>query len=205
MYRTATVITLEECSMCYLDKNAYEKSLLEMNEKHQRTLINYFLKNPVFKGIDKKKFHMKYFNLLTLQKLNFREKLIQENEEGKYVYFLKSGEYEISFKKTLLETEDFIKLFEGKEYINKLDTENGYEDLRLQKFLNQAKFMKITIIHDQEVIGLEDMIDDKRINIFTVTSISYGCEYYRVDREVNLNKQSISKLFMITIHLYDQT
>jgi hypothetical protein len=127
---------------------------------------------------------MKYFNLLTLQKLNFREKLIQENEEGKYVYFLKSGEYEISMKKTLLETEELIKLLEGKEISNINDTENGFEDLRLQKFLNQSKFMKITIINDQEVIGLEDMIDDKGINIFTVTSISYGCEYYRVDRKV---------------------
>ena len=58
-------------------------------------------------------FYNKYFNLFVFMKFEPGDYIMSENEEAKYLYILKKGEYEISFKKSVGELNETIKKMGG--------------------------------------------------------------------------------------------
>jgi CRP-like cAMP-binding protein len=106
--RTATIIALEDTHMAILDKNNFDECLKELNEKLNRINLHMLVTTPIFEGITKNQFQKYFFNYFVFHKFARGHKLISENEPIDNVYFLKEGEYEIYFKKSLLELNNLI-------------------------------------------------------------------------------------------------
>ena len=167
-----------------MNKDDYQKTLLDLTEKHKKAVTSLFIKNPIFKMIEKKKFLLKYYNLFTFHSLDYREILIKEKEVSKYVYFIKSGDYEVSINNNLLHIHDVIKWLEGEDPDANKEKQRYFEDNLFENFFKEIRYMRVAILKTLEVAGLDFLLFDKNIDIFSVKAISNGCDYYRIEKRV---------------------
>ena len=79
--------------------------------------------NKLFFECDKFIFLKKYFNFFVCTKSIKGKKLIEEDKNVENVYFIRKGEYQVSFKKSLFEIIQIINDIEGKDNTNDLEIE----------------------------------------------------------------------------------
>jgi len=112
--RTATIITKKDCYLGILDKNSYNKTLNEHNNKKLNNHINYFIKGPIFNNFPKIIFFKNVFNLFEFKNIQKGNLITKENEFNEHIIFLKEGIFEVRLKCSLLEINKIIKLLGGK-------------------------------------------------------------------------------------------
>jgi len=112
--RTATIITKKDCYLGILDKNSYNKTLNEHNNKKLNNHINYFIKGPIFNNFPKIIFFKNVFNLFEFKNIQNGNLITKENEFNEHIIFLKEGIFEVRLKCSLLEINKIIKLLGGK-------------------------------------------------------------------------------------------
>ena len=190
--RTATIITEEDSYLGIMDKNLYEKYFKEANEKNKKYFLNLLMNYDIFKDFSKSHFEDKYYNNFKYLKIKNADKILKENNENKSVYFIKKGEFEISIKKSLNDLNDIILNLKENKTIPKVKEKQSnlfeYED----NFFEEKRLIKIGILYNREVIGLEDhsqlLINSEGgkyyISYFDIECISNIAEVYLIPREL---------------------
>ena len=148
--RTASIITTEECHFGILEKKSYESILKLIYEKQKKVVLNFFLLNKIFFGCDKQFFSKKFENFVK-EKIYLSKFLLNENKNFDSIYFVKKGEFKISFHKSIIELNDLINYFHKKlhktsiindEKFNKNDYENE-KGFKFSKFINSKQVIKV--------------------------------------------------------------
>jgi hypothetical protein len=88
-------------------------------------------------------FTKKCFNMFVNEEINMYDSLFRENEELKNIYFICTGEFELSMKKSFNEINDLIKYLGGEPKILKLEPKDDYNKNKLNQFVNQKMLTKV--------------------------------------------------------------
>ncbi len=118
------MVTEEVCHFGTIDKKSYESCLKELNEKEKKNNINFLLSNSIFSDSNKSEFMNNNYNLFVKSKVSIHDKIISEDTVPKSIFFIKSGEFQITLNKSIIEIDEYLKSF-GIE----IKKEEYYQDL----------------------------------------------------------------------------
>ena len=169
--RSATVITKEVCYFGTIVKQVYDLSLRTAQEKLRLRNILFFTRGPIFKGINNNVFVNKFFYTFKKMSYKYGDVLFKKGEKRKNIIFVEKGELEISRNMTLYEITEIINLLGGildDKYLTYLcNTYNRFK----QYYYNTKQNIKLCVLKDKEIIGLEDLtLDD--MNLFDCKCVS---------------------------------
>ena len=157
--RTATIITTKETIFGIIDKNSYNVSIMDVQERKRKFNIEFLLSHKIFNEIKPDLFGRYYFNYFKNLKAKKGEFLFKQGEKSKEIFFIHKGEIEIfctntfnginniinrlSNNKNNNEEKDISKILEKNKNLNKI-------------YLNEKRIFKIFISFNTEIIGLGD-------------------------------------------------
>ena len=95
--RTATVQALEDSHLGVFTFDQYKKIMYEVGQSTHSPEINFFLEISFFHHFKSNYFHQKLFPSFTLHNISKGDYLFRQDEKLQFIYFLKEGEFELSF------------------------------------------------------------------------------------------------------------
>ena len=142
--RNASIITLEDCHFAILDKKGFLKCLSEITEKSKKATLDFFLTNQaIFRGVDCRRFNLKFMNFFLFHNCS-NKKIIQENDVLNNIYFLKSGDFQISFRSSLSTLNEMIKNLGG-PFKENHENRKLFEDEKYVKFMKEKRNIRVII------------------------------------------------------------
>ena len=196
--RNATVCTLEDTHLCYLEKEHYEQ-FLKADKKSQRlSSIHFLLDNFFFKELSITTFESNFFSHFIYEEKIQNYILFEQFSPSDYLYFIKSGEIELSNKSSIIQiyylTKHIYQLnLENNinKYINKI--KNFEPRILAPAFKNNIFFLKKDLISkknfflfnilNKDVIGLESIIFDLPY-LYNAKVISKSAVLFKIEKNV---------------------
>jgi CRP-like cAMP-binding protein len=146
--RTATVFAYSQTNLVSLKKEDYISCLQDTNLKSKKSNLTIILGSPIFDSLSPsmKKYYQKYYsNLFSIKKLDKGEHVIKEGENITNIYFIRSGNYEMTINKNILEINELIKYFGGTVEDDRTQYELLYENKKFYNFLKERKLGKVNL------------------------------------------------------------
>lgn len=185
--RTATIIIKEDCHLGILNKEIYDLSIKSAQHKLRIRSLIYFLQGPIFNGVSNNFFVNNYFFRFRKKVFNCGEVLFHKGEPRTKIFFIIRGELQLRSKMSLKKISQVI------EYLNDgRDSDDGglakkycRENIEFRQFYEQSiKMLKIYVLKDKEISGLDDMVENE-IYLFDCVSVSSdGSEVYELDYKI---------------------
>ena len=144
MKRTATIITEEDSHFGIVNKENFDKSLREAKEIQKNAKINFLLSTHVLSEFGSKYFKIHYLNFFVHTKLVIYDKIVTEGQAPTNIFFIKEGEFEVSFRKSICEINDLIKYLGGDNQ-DEIDEERSKmsESTRFSKYVSEKKLYRV--------------------------------------------------------------
>ena len=181
--RTASIITKSHLHVGILTKNLYDNCLKSTQEKIRQLNIKFFVNGQIFDKINPILFEQKYFNWFKQIHLIEPSNIFKQGEERKYIYFIKSGEIELTAKMTFKEINKIIKDFGGEIYDEDGIRKVCNEEIDFNRFYHhESHFFKICRLNDNEIIGLDDFILENNLFLFNCNSISLNLTMFLLEK-----------------------
>ena len=187
--RSATLIPLEQTYLGTMDRYGYTECIRDLTDKIKKENLNFILSHNIFEKANRTIFIRSFYSFFILRKFSRGDKIMVEGMPQEYIYIIKSGEFVIHMKKSIIEINEFIKeVCEGSEkHISEtekhFDIESMFESTKFFKHLTDRKDAKIAIIKGHEILGLEDTIS-KGKNFFTVECTSQKAEIFEINATI---------------------
>ena len=185
--RTATIIIKEDCHLGILNKEIYDLSIKTAQHKLRIRSLIFFLQGPIFNGVSNNFFVNNYFFRFHKKVFNCGEVLFHRGEPRTKIFFIIRGELQLRSKMSLKKISQVI------EYLNDgRDSDDGgltkkycKENVEFRQFYEQSiKLLKIYVLKDKEISGLDDMVENE-IYLFDCVSVSSdGSEVYELDYKI---------------------
>ena len=184
--RTATIICDEETVFGTLQRDAYNLSIRDIQSKIRRGNVKFLLGVKIFSHLNWNFFESRIFNFFKQIKTVSKEIVVQQGKICDCIFFVKKGEFEVT---TYMNDEDItyfttaikkkvrnanIKL-EDDTILSKMNDNKGN--------LIKKKNLKITIMSDNDVIGLDDMLINNK-SVFTVQCLSENGTLFSIERTI---------------------
>ena len=186
-----TAICNEPCTILFLNLNTYEKFVKQRNESIKMKNIMTILEVPFFKNLNSNGFKEKYFKFFTLYNYKNGEFIFRQEEKMKNIYFIKSGEIELTMEASLNDINNILEKIENK---NNIDIQNKNEKKKLNKedkkmiklinkFKKDKKVIKLRImrIDYKDVICLNEILDSNDKYIMSAKCKGYIGEIFAID------------------------
>ena len=195
----ATAICNEPCQILYLNLNTYEKLVKQRKEVIDMKNILSILEVPFFKGLNANVFKEKYFKYFTLYNFKNGEFIFRQEEKMNNIYFIKSGEIELTMDASLYDINNIIEKIEKKNKIEPQNKDNikqnkknkkiklNNEDKRnielMIKFKNDKNVMRWRLmrIDYKDVICLNEILDSFGNYYMNAKCTSYIGEIFVID------------------------
>lgn len=222
--RTATIIASKHSFIGSLKKDIYISSIKESIDKLRKLSLDMLLNNRLFQGMNHDIFDRAYFNFFKAMTFYHLENIFTQGDSRKEIYFLRSGEIEISINSSLNDLNIIIEDL------------GGYPSTRLKsmidnipkmvKFCKKKKLFRVYDIGEKDVIGLEEYVINKTNQFFCSAKVkSDKCEVFALEisffekiiqsdkrlqnnylKDINIRKQlmneRINKLKEITVQTH---
>ena len=168
--RTASIISITPVYLGILTKNVYTNYLKTTQDKIRSNNIQFFLKNPLFKGISQIIFESKYLNMFKNLELKKNKTLFEKNSIRNSIFFIKKGECEIEISCSFKEMDKILNYLKNKKEEDEEDfLEKTKKDKKLFRYLkdnknfynyyfNEKHSFKFCYLKDNEIIGIDDFI-----------------------------------------------
>lgn len=190
--RTATLISLEDCEFGLIKKEDYMVLLKSVHDKSRKKFYEVIYSFSIFQSISKGIFENYYYNFFKYVQMERGNKVIQENERTKYLYFLQNGEYAIYTNRSVYDINLLIIELKKRIKENWLKEERENEDFDMSRnfkteywrsMIFKKRQAKIGIIKDRDVIGLSDLIiPSTLLSNFTIECQSSRVEMFSIER-----------------------
>ena len=185
--RTATVIIKEDCHLGVLNKEAYDMSIKNAQDKLRIRNFLFFTNGPIFNGIANNYFLNYYFFRFKKKIYNSGEILFHRGEKRNKIYFIISGELQLSAKLTLRKLTEIINYLNDKKTKDDGGLSKIYcrENIRFKRFYEEAQNnLRFYVLKDKEIAGLDDMTE-KNIYLFDCKCVSLEpSEIYELDYNI---------------------
>ena len=189
---SATIILDEKTQFGILYKSFYEKFFKAINERSRNSFLSFISTFSIFENFPQANFEKKYFNQFKFRKYANGDKLFSEGLPFNHIIFIKSGDYEITTYRSVMEINKLIYHLKNEHYtISENQIEENISDLKtvkddafIKSFLAK-KLLKISIVKDREMLGLFELMEnlnkketDQPTSMFTITCKSFNGEAY---------------------------
>ena len=196
--RTATIITITECHLGYLNDETYAQSIKEYKEKNRRNRICYLCNVPIMSTFSYKLIEKRYYNNFVFKGAKRKEIILTQNQKNKNIILFKEGTYEISFKGTIADISDIINLYmrqyelivRRKSDINEELSKNVFTMNRQRKKIerlfyndiNKEYDNKIFLVNAPNIFGMaqtekeefeNDVKNEKNVNVLRKIYVSF--------------------------------
>ena len=182
--RTATVIIREDCHLGVLNKEAYDASIKNAQDKERIRNLLFFTNGPIFNGIANNFFLNNYFFRFKKRIYNSGEILFHRGEKRSKIFFINNGELQLSGKMTLKKLSDIIQYLNEGRCVDDGGLSKKYcrESLEFKRIYEEdKKQFRFYALKDKEIAGLDDMTQNN-IYLFDCICISLEpTEVYELD------------------------
>lgn len=177
--RTATLISMENCSFGVINKNDYESCIKNVNEKNRKKFFNVIYSYNIFQYISRYVFEKKYFNFFKYKKCERNEILVQENEKNENMFFIINGEFELSTSRNIVEVNNLI--IQYKKTLISLQNQSKQNYLKKIFEKEDNKKIKGILNYEEEEKENEDLILNHNFKtkeqikiLYTKNNIKFG-------------------------------
>lgn len=185
--RTATIICDEETVFGTLQREAYNSCIRDIQSKIRRGNVKFLLGMKIFSHLNWNFFESRIFNFFKQIQTVSKEIVIQQGKICDCILFVKKGDFEVT---TYMNDED-ITFFANaikKKIRNanlKLDDESILSNIHESNKGNlvKKKNLKITIMNDNDIMGLDDMLINNK-SAFTVQCLSDNGTLFSIERSI---------------------
>ena len=185
--RTATVIIREDCHLGVLNKEGYDISIKNAQDKLRIRNLLFFINGPIFNGIPNNYFLNNYFFRFKKRFYNTGELLFHRGEIRTKVIFIINGELQLSSKMTLKKVSEIIQYLSKGIQLDDGGLSQQYckESLEFKKFYEEVKKnFRLYVLKDKEIAGLDDMAENN-VYLFDCTCVSLEpTEVYELDYKI---------------------
>ena len=185
--RTATVIIREDCHLGVLNKEAYDISIKNAQDKLRIRNLAFFTNGPIFNGVASNYFLNNYFFRFKKRVLNTGEVLFHRGEIRTKIYFIINGELQLSAKLTLKKLTEIINyLSDGRDSDDGgLSKKYCRESFQFKRFYEEVKKnFRLYVLKDREISGLDDMTENN-IYLFDCSCVSLEpTEVYELEYKI---------------------
>ena len=186
--RTATIIIKENCHFGILDKESYDISIKTAQEKSRMRNLLYFTNGFLFKGLTNNYFLSNYFFRFKKKVCKPGEIIFRRGEKRIKIYFIISGELELTGKMTLKKITEVITNLKGETGWDDGGVSMRYckESVDFKKFYEETQNnCRFYVLKKKEIAGLDDMTDNNNIFLFDCTANSLEpTEIYEFDYDI---------------------
>lgn len=186
--RTATIIATEKSFLGSLHKGIYQICIKDAQEKKRKINIEYVLSQKIFKDFNADIFERYYFNFFRSVRINRGDSLFKQGDSQEDIFFIFDGEIEVKTRISLSFLNEIASSFSSKIKKNNFDmSERKIRNLntmhpQMKKFYTNSQILKIFIVKNKDVLGLEDNIyQDKYFT--SATCVSDYCDYYAIEKK----------------------
>ena len=142
--RTATIFVEEESHFGILNKDTFDKCIKEANENQKLSNLSFLLSFHLFSDFSQKYFKLHYLNFFKKLKISIYDKIITEGFPPISTYFIKDGEFEISFRKSLIEINEYLKeMGEIDEFVLEEGKVKMNDSPKFYKFMHEKKLHRV--------------------------------------------------------------
>ena len=198
---SVTAICDEPSTIIFIKINTYEKFSKQRQESILMKNINSILEIPFFKGLNANIFKEKYFNFFTLYYYKNGEFIFKQDEKMNYIYFIKSGEIELTMESSM---EDINNILENIKIKNSNELKQNDNIIRnnikkkriisqeieenieiMNKFKKDKRIMKWRImrINYKDVICLNEILDLNNKYLMNAKCMSYTAEIFAIEEK----------------------
>lgn len=129
-----------------MGKTKFKKCVAEVHDKMKQSAIQFFITNPLFKGIERNSFQKHYFNFFVLKKYNRGDYVFKEGDLSQNIYFLKKGEYEVTFTSSMIDINKIIKHYGFSIQNEEIEKEKLEQNEKFCKFMHEKKLIKVNFL-----------------------------------------------------------
>lgn len=176
--RVSTIITAKDCEFGILDKEGYNKCLKDAYERIRKIKLNFLLQIQIFIKCNKSLFMRSFSNFFTKRTFQSKETLFNENavqEDIMSVYFIRDGEFVAEWNKSLNDINYIINTL-NYNWLLPSDDESK-PNLSLENFMKKRIHWKLQYFTENDVIGLNDALINKKYLYTVKCSSSQGTVY----------------------------
>jgi CRP-like cAMP-binding protein len=187
--RSATVIADTDCIFGTIDGDIYRSFIYNDSIKQTLKDISFLIESFFFTTYSSKVFRSKYYQLFLHEEKKRGEIIIKEKSNFEHVYFIKSGEIELTISCSLIEIMNIINLFVLKEVAPQPTLHSNAYLIKTNKdYFNQKKkykvnsLSKLLIVMKKDIIGLEELFLKSKC-IITAT-VKNEAKYFLIQKQV---------------------
>eukprot|EP00347_Sterkiella_histriomuscorum_P011137 403373617 len=192
--RAATIQCKKETDLAILDKREYQVIVGNAMKRQVNEKVKFFKNFRIFQNLSKNKMQrmLYFFN----EKTYLRKQVVYmediDNTDG--VYFIKSGEFEVSKKVKIEKPENKSSVVNQLQNVNKMLKDSM--KLNFQQFLQvdiSLKQIRLYLQGSNEIFGLEEVADNKQKRQTTVVCSTNNAVVYFIKREDFVNSVNLFK------------
>ncbi len=109
--RMHTIIVTEDSFLLVFNKKSYDICIKDVCENYKSNMISFILSNKLFTNLDHKLFKIAYFSLFFPIIIKKHQKILVQGKPNDYIYFIRNGDFEISFIKSIMDINFIIKYY----------------------------------------------------------------------------------------------
>ena len=199
--RELTAICNEPSRILYLDINNWQKYFKNRQDSIKMKNILTILDIPFLRHINIDYFKEKIFDHFSLFNYKIGEYIFKQNDKRKKIYFVVSGEVELTMNASINDINNIIdKKFDKNDiyYRNKLSETQKIKYIDSYYLINKlnkeksTKTWRILGIYPKDIIGLNEILDENNCAYYVSAKCSsFNCEVYEI--EYNKFKEMISE------------
>lgn len=178
--RVSTILTSTDCEFGVLDKEGYNNCLKDSYERIRKIKLNYLLQIKLFKRCNKSLFMKSFSNFFIKRTFQSQDTIFTENsvqEDIMSVYLIRDGEFVAEWNKSLNDI-DFIISRLNYSWLLPSDDEGKYNS-SLKRFMKKKTHWKLQYFSNNDVIGLNDALIDKKY-LYSVKCSSSQATVYEI-------------------------
>ena len=190
--RTATILAIKDTFFGTIKRDVYQTCIRDVIERIRKNNVEALLRQEIFSRFNLELFDKFYFNFFEKTTIERGDVLIAQHTPQMYIYFIKSGEIEVSTSLSFNKLNDIITYMGGgslnDDYYNKLAETNEM----LNKYYKSSvcRYLGLCILKEGEVIGLDDYVMNGKFYI-QGKCVSQTCEVFML--KVDLLERIINK------------
>lgn len=190
-----SIITNKDTYVGVLTKMSFDLCFLDISEHFKNNLHSLILGSKLLKRLDSKIFKISYFSLFFHEINQKNAKILIQDQPNDYIYLIKTGDYEVSMKKSIIDMNFIIKHFGVDPIKERLPDKQCkllliLDNKAIKNYMEEKKeikvkfiSIKIGIFKSGEIIGLNDM-EYEDSSLFTVECVSEKGEIIKFSKTV---------------------
>lgn len=196
--RSVSFVSKTDVHLAYISKAIYLNCIKSCFEIAKKTTLDFIVKTPLLYNFSKPLIEKKLYSHLEFHPIGFKEKIVEEGDPlGDDVIFLKTGEFELSISKSVLDCLAVLRYFGfDTSQLEKRDAALARASQGYASYRNERVLSKLSIINDIDIYGLSDSAvvpvgksglacgDSTRSSLYTITCKSVKGECFTIKRGI---------------------